>query len=221
MVPFDVFFANLPYLLRGALVTLQIGAIGVVGGTLAGFALGVAGAMAGRAVRALVAVYVFIVRGVPILVWMFMGYFGLPLLGARLGGFLAVNIVLVAYTAAFVCEIVRGAILAVPRGQIEAARSLGMTGGGILRLVILPQAVRESLPPLVNNSVMIVKQSAYVSIVGVWELSYAAREVVERTMAPFSIFIGVMFLYFLICYPIAMSAQCLEKRYARGHAQKE
>lgn len=214
---FDAFIQNLPYLLRGTLVTLQLAVIGVVGGTVVGVLIGTASATAGRAVRWLIATYVFVVRGVPVLVWMFMGYFGLPLLGAELSGFVAVSIVLVAYTAAFVSEIVRGAVQSVPRGQIEAARSLGMRRGKILRLVVLPQAMKVSLPPLVNNSVMMVKQTAYVSIVGVWELTYAAREVVERTTAPFQIFIGVMLIYFAICYPLALMARRLEVRFGYTH----
>lgn len=213
----NVFIANLPYLLKGTLVTLQLALIGVLAGTLVGFLMGIASATAARPVRGLVMFYVFVVRGVPVLVWMFMGYFGLPLLGIDLSGFVAVSIVLVAYTAAFVSEIVRGAVQSVPRGQIEAARSLGMRRGKILRLITLPQAMKASLPPLVNNSVMIVKQTAYVSIVGVWELSYAAREVVERTVAPFTIFIGVMLIYFALCYPLALLARWLEARFAYTH----
>lgn len=213
----DAFIQNLPYLLRGTLVTLQLATIGVIGGTVVGVLMGTASATAGSAVRWLIATYVFVVRGVPVLVWMFMGYFGLPLLGAELSGFVAVSIVLVGYTAAFVSEIVRGAIQSVPRGQIEAARSLGMRRGKILRLVVLPQAMKVSLPPLVNNSVMMVKQTAYVSIVGVWELTYAAREVVERTTAPFQIFIGVMLIYFAICYPLALMARRLEVRFGYTH----
>ena len=84
----------------------------------------------------------------------------------------------------------------------------------MLREVILPQAVKISIPPLLNNSVMMVKQTSYVSVVGVWELTYAAREIVERTLAPFQIFLGVMLLYFLICYPLSLSARALERRFS-------
>src|SRR5690606_37285113 len=133
------------------------------------------------------AAYVFVVRGIPILVWMFLGYYGLS---GKFGisDFAAVVIVLVLYTAAFAAEISRAAIGSVPVAQTETAKSLGMQWHHRLRLVVFPQAVRIALPPLVNNSVMMLKQSAYVSVVGVWELSYAAREVVERSLAPFQVF---------------------------------
>ena len=82
----------------------------------------------------------------------------------------------------------------------------------ILRQVVLPQAARIAIPPLLNNSLTAIKQTSYASIVGVWELTYAAREIVERTLAAFQIFLGVMAIYFLICYPLALAARWSEKR---------
>ena len=87
----------------------------------------------------------------------------------------------------------------------------------MLRLVVLPQAFSMSVPPLLNNSVMMIKATAYVSVVGVWELTYAAREVVERTLAAFQVFLGVMLIYFLICYPLTLTARHLEKKYSYEH----
>ena len=78
---------------------------------------------------------------------------------------------------------------------------------GILRHVVLPQAIRIAIPPLLNNSLIAIKQTSYVSVVGAWELTYAAREVVERTLAAFQIFLGVMAIYFLICYPLSLLAR--------------
>jgi len=86
-----------------------------------------------------------------------------------------------------------------------------------LRLVILPQAMAMSIPPMINNSVMMIKATSYVSVVGVWELTYAAREVVERTLAAFQVFLGVMLIYFLICYPLTLVARRLERKYTYEH----
>ena len=214
---FDVLIANLPYLMKGTLQTLWLAAVGVGLGTLLGIVLGVIGAMVGGVVPALIATYVFVIRGIPVLVWMFLAYYMLPQLGLMVGDVTAVIGALILYTGAFVTEIARGAVLAVPRHQTEAAKALGMRKLTMLRLVILPQAVSLSIPPLLNNSVMMIKATSYVSVVGVWELTYAAREVVERTLAAFQIFLGVMLIYFLICYPLTLAARYLEKRYSYEH----
>jgi polar amino acid transport system permease protein len=87
----------------------------------------------------------------------------------------------------------------------------------ILRAVVLPQATRIAIPPLLNNALTAVKQTSYVSVAGVWELTYAAREVVERTLASFQIFLGVMAIYFLICYPLSLLARASERRFKVVH----
>ena len=141
----------------------------------------------------------------------------LPQLGLIIGDKFAVIGSLMIYTGAFVAEIARGAVLSIPKHQIDAAKGLGMNKFRTLWLVIIPQAMKMSIPPLLNNSVMMVKATAYVSVVGVWELTYAAREVVERTLAAFQVFFGVMCLYFLICYPLSIAARYLEKRFSYDH----
>jgi len=208
---FDVFLSNIPYFAKGALVTIEFSIGGIVGGTLLGVGLGILSAVFPSVVGKLITIYVFVIRGIPVLVWMFMGYTSL---GVLVGDFTAVLIVLILYTSAFVSEIARGAIMSVHHGQIESAKSIGMRWPMMLRLVILPQAINIALPALVNNSIMIIKATAYVSVVGVWELSYAAREVVERTLAALDVFLGVMLVYFVICYPLAIIANRLEKRFA-------
>jgi len=213
----QVFFNNLPYLLNGALKTILLALAGVTTGTLLGMALGILSVMAPASIRWSITAYVFVVRGIPVLVWMFLAYYLLPAMGIIVGDFLAVVGALIMYTGAFVTEIFRGAVLAVPSGQVNAARSLGMRRWTMLKLVILPQAMKLSIPPLLNNSVMMIKATSYVSVVGVWELTYAAREVVERTLAPFQVFLGVMILYFLICYPLSILSKRLEQTYAYEH----
>ena len=141
----------------------------------------------------------------------------LPQLGLIIGDKFAVIGSLMIYTGAFVAEIARGAVLSIPKHQIDAAKGLGMNKFRTLWLVIIPQAMKMSIPPLLNNSVMMVKATSYVSVVGVWELTYAAREVVERTLAAFQVFFGVMCLYFLICYPLSIAARHLEKRFSYDH----
>jgi polar amino acid transport system permease protein len=209
--------ANLPYLLKGAVVTLWLSLIVVTFGTLLGVIVGLCANVGGRLVQALVITYVFVLRGIPVLVVMLLGYYVFPALGFRANAYVAVGVAQIIYIGAFVAEIVRSAVLSVPAGQVAAAKSLGMLRIGILRHVVLPQAARIAVPPLLNNSLTAIKQTSYVSVVGAWELTYAAREIVERTLAAFQIFLGVMAIYFLICYPLSLLARWCEKRLLVAH----
>lgn len=209
-----VLLANLPYLMKGAVVTVVLSITVVSLGTLLGLLIGVASTAGGPFVRALVNVYIFILRGIPVLVIMLLGYYLLPAFGWKAPAYIAVGVAQIVYVGAFVAEIVRSAVKSVPSGQIAAARSLGMRRFVTLREVVIPQATRIAIAPLLNNSLTAIKQTSYVSIAGVWELTYAAREVVERTLASFQIFLGVMAIYFLICYPLSILAKWCERRLA-------
>jgi polar amino acid transport system permease protein len=210
----DVLIANLPYLLRAAEMTLVLAVAVITFGTLLGSVLGIAAATGGRLVRAGVTAYIFALRGIPILVVMFLGYYALPAIGLRVNVYVAVAIAQIVYVGAFTAEIVRSAVLSVHPGQVAAAKGLGMRRLAILSDVVLPQAMRIAIPPLLNNALIAVKQTSYASVVGAWELTYAAREIVERTLASFQIFLGVMLIYFLICYPLSLLASWCEKRLA-------
>jgi His/Glu/Gln/Arg/opine family amino acid ABC transporter permease subunit len=213
----DVLAKNLPYLLSGAVMTLWLSLAVVSLSTLLGFIVGTLGAVGGRTTRALVTAYIFILRGIPVLVVMFLGYYAFPAFGYRANAYVAVGTAQIVYAGAFVAEIVRSAILSVPAGQFAAARGLGMPRGKILMHVVFPQAVRLAIPPLLNTSLTTIKQTSYASVVGAWELTWAAREVVERTLAAFQIFLGVMAIYFCICYPLAALSRWCEGRFVVAH----
>jgi polar amino acid transport system permease protein len=208
----NILIANLPYLLKGAQVTLWLSFAVVSLGTLLGIGIGILATIGNVFLRAFITSYIFTLRGIPILVVMFLGYYACPALGISVNAYVAVGVAQIIYVGAFVAEIMRSAIASVPSGQVAAARSLGMRRITVLRQVVLPQAARIAIPPLLNNSLTAIKQTSYASIVGVWELTYAAREIVERTLAAFQIFLGVMAIYFLICYPLALAARWSEKR---------
>jgi His/Glu/Gln/Arg/opine family amino acid ABC transporter permease subunit len=213
----NVLVTNLPYLLRGALVTLWLALIVVTLGTLLGIGLGILATGRSRILRGTITVYIFVLRGIPVLVVMFLGYYAFPALGLRVDAYVAVGVAQIIYVGAFTAEIVRSSILSVHPGQTAAAKSLGMRRGAILREVLLPQATRIAIPPLLNNALTAVKQTSYASVVGAWELTYAAREIVERTLASFQIFLGVMAIYFAICYPLSLLARWYEKRLTVAH----
>ena len=211
---FPVFFANLPYLLKGAFYTINLSVITVVLGLVLGATLGVLAYYGPKPIRMLIAMYVFFFRGLPVLIVVFLFYYLPPVWGIDLNVYLSAAIALVCYSAAFVTEIVRSAIGAIPASQIDAAKSVGMKTVPILWLIVLPQALRFSLPPLLNNTIMSIKITSYSSVVGVWELTFAAREVVERTLAAFEIFLGVMAIYFLLCFPLSVLSSRLERKLA-------
>jgi His/Glu/Gln/Arg/opine family amino acid ABC transporter permease subunit len=210
----DVLFESYPYLLKGAVQTLWMSLLAVAFGTLLGLALGIAAISRFKAARVAIDAYIFLTRGIPILVLMFITYYAFPAIGYRVSNYTAVTVALVIYAAAFYADVVRGALLAVPRGQTEAAKSLGVRRMWIVLDILIPQAVKPSIAPWLNTSIVIVKSTSYASIVGAWELTFASKEIVERTLATFEVFSAVMLFYFVICYPLSLLARRLEKQTA-------
>jgi His/Glu/Gln/Arg/opine family amino acid ABC transporter permease subunit len=208
----DILFQNLPYLMKGAVQTIWMSLLTLFFGTLLGLCLGFAAVSRFRALRAVIDTYIFVIRGIPVLVLMFITYYAFPAMGYRISNYAAVTIALVIYAGAFYTDIVRGALLAVPRGQTEAAKSLGIPRKWIVLDILLPQAIKPSIPPWLNTSIVSVKSTSYAAIVGAWELTYASKEIVERTLATFEIFSAVMLFYFVICYPLSLLSRRLEKR---------
>jgi His/Glu/Gln/Arg/opine family amino acid ABC transporter permease subunit len=210
----DILIQSLPYLAKGALQTLWMSVAAIAAGTLLGVALGIVALSRLSVVRGLIDAYVFLVRGIPILVLMFITYYAFPAMGYGISNSGAVIVALILYAGAFYTDIVRGALRAVPRGQSEAANSLGIRRASVILNILLPQAVKPSLPPWLNTSIVLIKSTSYASIVGAWELTYASKEIVERTLATFEIFGGVMIFYFVICYPLSVASRRIEKRTA-------
>ncbi|HXA25826.1 MAG TPA: amino acid ABC transporter permease [Acetobacteraceae bacterium] len=205
------------YLLRGAGMTVLMAGVAVLPATLCGIVIALAQVFGNRFARGAVVAYLFVIRGIPLLVLLTFVYYLLPLTGIDLPPFWGVVLVLAFYYAAFMSEVFRAGILSLPRAQWDAARSLGMTRQLMMRIVIFPQALRLAAPPFVSLCVSLVKATSLVSIVGLWELTMASREIVERTLAPFQIFIGAACVYFCICYTLALYGKYLERRALVGH----
>jgi polar amino acid transport system permease protein len=205
------------YLFRGAEMTLLMAVTAVVPATLLGVVLALMQVFGRRFTKSAVIAYLFLMRGIPLLVLLTFVYYLLPLTGIDLPPFWGVVLVLACYYAAFMSEAFRAGILSLPQAQWDAARSLGMQRHLLLRIVVFPQALRLAAPPFISLCVNLVKATSLVSIVGLWELTMASREVVERTLAPFQIFLGAAFLYFCICYSLALYGKYLERRVLVGH----
>ncbi|MHA3902876.1 amino acid ABC transporter permease [Castellaniella sp. WN] len=208
-----VLWSNFPYLLQGAVVTLALSVVCILLSNILGFFLGAASFLGPGWLRAPIAIYVFVFRGIPELVLMFLSYFGLAFIGFDIPAIVGVSAALILYSAAYVTDYVRGALRTIDAGQVAAGRSLGLRWWQLFFRIELPQAFSLAIPSLINNAIITIKATSYVSIVGVWELTYASIEIVQRTLAAFQIFFGVMLIYFIICYPLGILARVLERRY--------
>jgi len=161
-------------------------------------------------------VYTELLQGTPLLLQLFLVFFGLPLLGIDVSPVLAAGVALTLYSTAFLAEIWRGCVDATPRGQWDASASLGMNFLQQMWDVILPQALRIAIPPTVGFLVQLVKSTALASIVGFVELTKAGQIVANATFRSFVVYACVGLIYFVICYPLTLCARTLERRLARS-----
>lgn len=211
MVEFSLWdiFRNL---LLAARWTVLLSLIAFVGGGLVGAALLVARVAKLPGAERLVGAYVQLFQGTPLLMQLFLAYFGLALMGVQTNVWVAAGLALTLYTSAFLTEIWRGCVAAIPRGQWEASSSLALSFGEQMRHVILPQALRIAVPPTVGFLVQVIKGTALASVVGFVELTRAGNMISNVTYAPFTVFAGVALIYFMLCYPISLYARSLERK---------
>ena len=210
----SVLVQSLPYLLRGAVSTLALAAAVLAVGTALGLAVGLLRVLPGRA-GTVVGGAVELVRAVPLLLLLFFIFFGLPALGVRIPTFPAAVLAMSLWMAANTAEVVRGGVQSISRGQFEAARSLGLGWASTMRFVILPQATRRMLPPFVGLCTILVKDTSLAAIIGVFELTRAAQETIERTLRSFEIYGAAAAIYFALCFPLTRLAARLETRLGR------
>jgi polar amino acid transport system permease protein len=171
-----------------------------------------------RPLHWLVRGYVEVFQGTPLLMQLFLCFFGLALIGIEVPAWLAAGIALTLWTSAFLTEIWRGCVEAIPQGQWYAARSLGMTFVQAMRHVILPQALRIAVPPTVGFMVQVVKGTALASIIGFVEVTKAGTMITNATFKPFLTYGIVALIYFALCWPLSLAAKRLELRLAAGRA---
>jgi polar amino acid transport system permease protein len=154
-------------------------------------------------------------QGTPLLMQLFLAYFGLALMGLNVSAWTAASIALTLYTSAFLAEIWRGCINAVPRGQWEASASLALNLREQLQHVIGPQALRVAVPPTVGFLVQVIKGTALASVIGFIELTKAGTMITNATFRPFTVYACVALLYFALCYPISAWSRVLERKLNR------
>lgn len=195
--------------------TVLLSAIAFAGGGCTGLVLLVIRIGPGKWAKIAVKLYVELFQSTPLLMQLFLVYFGLPLLGIEVSAWLAAAVCLTLYSSAFLTDIWRGCVEAVPRGQWDGSASLGLRYLMQLRLIVFPQAARMAIPPTVGFLVQLVKSTALASIVGYHELTKTAQILTNATFQPFVIYGLVAAIYFALCYPLTNLSRNLENRLAR------
>lgn len=225
MIEFSIWdiFRNL---LLAARWTVVLSLVAFVGGGLVGALLLVGRLSAARAapgaqkaariVRRALDGYVLLFQGTPLLMQLFLAYFGLALFGLNVPAWVAAAVALTLYTSAYLAEIWRGCVDAIPKGQWEAAQSLALNFGEQLRYIVLPQAVRIAVPPTVGFLVQVIKGTALASVIGFIELTKAGTMITNATFKPFVVYSCVALMYFALCFPVSLYARKLERKARNG-----
>jgi polar amino acid transport system permease protein len=204
------------FLLKGAQWTLALSAIGLLLGAVAGLVIALARTSQVALLRRVTGGYIALFQGTPLLMQLFMTYYGLVLVGLKLDAWIAVAIGFTLHASAFLGEIWRGAIEAVPRGQTEAANALGIRYLTRMRHVVLPQAIRISLPATVGFFVQLIKGTSLAAIVGFTELARSGSIVSNQTFKPLMVYAIVGVIYFAMCWPLSLYSKRLEHKLARA-----
>jgi His/Glu/Gln/Arg/opine family amino acid ABC transporter permease subunit len=211
---FSVITYGLPIFAEGLVNTVLFCAVAIAGGLPLATALALARLSRHRNLRVPATSFVEILRNTPFLVQVFLLYFALPALGMRLGATTAGLVALTAYAGAYFAEAIRGAILSVPRGQLESARALGMPYFRAVRRIVAPQMMGYLLPALTNQMIGVIKDSAVLSVITVPDMAMAAQQVLGETFAPVESYVMVAVLYWVLTASVAAVMMQLERRFA-------
>lgn len=207
------------FIVHAAQWTLALSAIAFVGGALLGLVVALSRTSENAAARNAARVFIQVFQGTPLLLQLFLIFFGAPVLGFDINPWVAAGVALVLNSAAFLAEIWRGCIEAVPRGQWEAAQALNLKYVARMRFVVLPQAFKIALPPTVGYMVQIIKGTSLAAIIGFTEITRAGQIINNATFQPLHVFTTVAALYFVICWPLSLLAARMERKRARALAR--
>ncbi|MCY1277115.1 L-cystine transport system permease protein YecS [compost metagenome] len=205
------------FLLRGFGWTVVLSLVAFAGGGLLGFVLALGRVYAPGPLRTAAMLYIKLIQGTPLLILLSLAYFGLPALGLVVEPLTAAAIGLSVYMSAYLAEIWRGSLEAVPRTQAEAAECLALNWSQRLVHVILPQAMKIATPPTVGFMVQIVKNTSLASAIGFVELARAGQVINNATFRPLIVFVLIAALYFVLCYPLSAWSRRLERMFHVAH----
>lgn len=199
-------------LLLAARWTILLSLIAFIGGGIVAGILLILRMTNNKILKILINIYVEVFQGTPLLMQLFLAFFGLSLIGIDIGPWVAASLALTLFTSAFLCEIWRGCLDSVPKGQWEACKTMGLNYFQTMIHVIIPQSVKLATAPTVGFSVQVVKGTALASIIGFVELTKAGTMLNNATFEPFKVFSMVAILYFVICFPLTKYSKYLERK---------
>jgi polar amino acid transport system permease protein len=212
-VNLTLMWQSIPFLWSGFLVTLALAVVSIVGATVLGVLVAAVRTSRLPVLPTLARAYVEVFRGSPIPITLLFVYFGAALyLGYSVNLFVAAAVGLSVYHGAYVAEIIRSGIEAIPAGQREAAQILGLRSSQTFRWVVLPQTLRIALPPSVGQYISLIKDTSIASIIGLAELMKVGQSIVDRTSDPLSVYVLVAVLYFIVCFPLSMWVTRIQRK---------
>lgn len=213
----ELLLISLPQLAAGAVQTLSISALSILLATAGGLVYGVLATLGNRLINVLLLVYLELFRAIPVLVWLYLLFFGLPIFFAlNIPSFWCAVLVLSLWGASEVGEVARGALQSLPRGQREAGLSIGLAGWQLYGYVLLPQALKRMTPPTINIYTRIIKTSSLAVLIGVVEVIKAGQQIIERTYESVLIYGALLLFFFFVCYPLSAASRVLERRWAHA-----
>jgi polar amino acid transport system permease protein len=214
---FSPVWAGWPQLLRGAAVTIEVTSASLLLGCVMGLLIGIGRLNPQRRfIYSLCTAYVAVIRGTPLLVQLFILFFGLPQFGLLLPAFVCGVIGLGIYSGAYVSEVVRGAIQSIDKGQMEAARSIGMSSGQAMRAVILPQAFVRMIPPLGNEFIALIKNSALVSLLTIHDVMHEGQKIISVSYRSLEVYLAIAVVYFILTGITTLVLRHIELRLRAG-----
>lgn len=208
----DILFNAVPLLAEGLLATVIVSLASFFLAFLIGSLVGIARAESAKA-RRLLAPYVEVFRGTPLLIQLFFIYYGLPSIGVTMNNYAAGVVGLALNGGAYISEIVRGALYSVEKGQQDAAAALGLSWFQAMVHVIVPQSIRVALPPLVNSFSSLLKDSSLVSVLAITELTRVSQLIYTRTFRAFEVYLAVGTLYFVMIYAVSLLSGYFERKF--------
>jgi len=213
----ELLWVSAPQLLTGIGRTLGISALAIVFSSLGGLAYGVLRNLGNRWIDRVLIVYLEAFRAIPVLVWLYLFFFGLPIFfGWSIPGFWCAVLVLSLWGISETGEVVRGALRSIPRGQREAGLAIGLGLAGLYGRVLLPQALQRMTPPMINVFTRIIKTSSLAVLIGVVDVIKIGQQIIERTYESVLIY-GFLFLFFFfVCYPLSAASRVLERRWSHS-----
>src|ERR1700757_2553056 len=203
-----------PYMLQGAVVTLEISICALIVGTVVGIVCGLISVSDMAIPKAVVRAYVYFVRGTPALVQIFLVYFALPRFGLEFSPFWSAVVALAFNSGGFIAEIVRAGLQSIDAGQTEAALAIGMTRRQSILYILLPQSLRRITPPMTNELITLVKTSSLLSVISVFELTRSAQLIMAERFVPFELYFALAVYYLVIITALSWLSEYLEARLA-------